>query len=88
MTDNQAVEYLTLVDRKLQILLNSGINWKPEYGSEMKKIDARLAELRPLIDAEYERREKKNEAAEKADAGAEETDCCRRAGSGKVVGNA
>lgn len=59
MTDKQVVEYLTLVDRKLQILTNSGISWKPEYGSEMKKIDARLAELRPLVDAEHERREKK-----------------------------
>lgn len=81
MTDKQVLEYISLVDRKLQILLNSGIHWKPEYEAEMKKIDARLAELRPLVDAEHERREKKNETAEKADAGAEETDCCRRAGS-------
>lgn len=58
MTDKQVLEYMTLVDRRVQILLNSGIHWKPEYEAEMKTIDAKLAELRPLVDAEHERRNK------------------------------
>lgn len=61
MTDAQIVEYISLVDRSIQILINSGINWKPEYTVEMEAIDKRLAELRPLVDAEHEKREMKNE---------------------------
>lgn len=52
MTDQQVVRYLTLVDRKLQILLDSGVNYKPEYAEEMEAIDKEIAELRPLIEQE------------------------------------
>lgn len=50
MTDKQVVEYIDLVNRRLQILINSGVNWKPEYAKEMKQIDARIAKLYPLVE--------------------------------------
>lgn len=59
MIDKQVLEFLSLVDRRLQILLNSGVYWKPEYEAEMQAIDARLAELRPLVEKEHERRNKR-----------------------------
>lgn len=65
MTDAQVVEYISLVDRRLQILINSGINWKPEYEAEMRAIDKRLAELKTLVDAEHERREYAHDTADK-----------------------
>nr|DAD95048.1 MAG TPA: hypothetical protein [Siphoviridae sp. ctGfF74]DAN01977.1 MAG TPA: hypothetical protein [Caudoviricetes sp.] len=52
MTDQQVVRYLTLVDRKLQILLDSGVNYKPEYAEEMEAINKEIAELRPLVEQE------------------------------------
>ena len=52
MTNQQVVRYLTLVDRKLQILLDSGIYYKPEYAEEMEAIDKEIAELRPLVEQE------------------------------------
>ena len=48
MTDQQVVRYLTLVDRKLQILLD----YKPEYAEEMEAINKEIAELRPLVEQE------------------------------------
>lgn len=50
MTDKQVLEYIDLINRKLQILTNSGVNWKPEYAEEMKQIDARIAKLYPLVE--------------------------------------
>ena len=52
MTDKEVLQYLRLVDRKVDILANySGVDWKPEYEEELKKIDQELAELRNMIDA-------------------------------------
>ena len=50
MQDEEVCRYLKLVDRRLFILTHSGINWKPEYGSEMEAIDRELAGLRVMID--------------------------------------
>ena len=57
MTEKEVLRYLSLVDRKLTIYLNSGINWKPEYEEELVSIDKELEQLRILIDAEHARRE-------------------------------
>lgn len=57
MTGKEVNRYLSLVNRRLVILLNSGIDWKPEYGPELEEIDRELAALRPLIDEEDEHRE-------------------------------
>lgn len=50
MTDKQVIEYIDLIHRRMQILINSGVSWKPEYADEMKRIDARIAELYPLVE--------------------------------------
>ena len=56
MTTNQIHRYLELSARMLEIMLNSGINWKPEYEAELKAIKMELHELRPLVDAEHEKK--------------------------------
>lgn len=56
MAEKEVLRYLFLVDRKLTILLNSGINWKPEYEDELKSIDMELVRLRKLVDAEHIKR--------------------------------
>ncbi len=38
LKDNDIIRYLELVDRKLSIE-TSGINWKPEYESELEYIN-------------------------------------------------
>lgn len=55
MTDNQIHRYLDLSARMLELLL-CGINWKPEYVAELEAIKAELHELRPLVDAEHEKK--------------------------------
>lgn len=56
MTQNEILRYLHLVDRKLT-LLTSGIQWKPEYGEELKNIEKELSGLRILVDKEHRKRE-------------------------------
>lgn len=56
MTGNDISRYLYLVDRKLKILVNSGVNWKPEYEDELQQIDKELSKLRVLVDAEHAKR--------------------------------
>lgn len=56
MTDKQVIEYIDLIHRRMQILINSGVSWKPEYADEMKRIDARITELLPLVEAERKRK--------------------------------
>lgn len=46
MTTNQIVRYTTLVKRRSELLLCSGISWKPEYEKELQGIDTELTELR------------------------------------------
>lgn len=56
ISDDQIVKYLELVERRLFILLHSGVDWKPEYESELATINQELADLRPLVEQEHERR--------------------------------
>lgn len=56
MSEKEVNRYLKLVDRRLFILVHSGIDWKPEYGPELDAIDKELAGLRKLVDREHERR--------------------------------
>lgn len=60
MTDKQVRRYIELVNRRTWLLIHSGIEWKPEYTEEIKRIDKELAELRPLVDQEHEKRLKKS----------------------------
>lgn len=56
MTDKEICRYLELVDRRLFILVHSGINWKPEYAEELEAIDRELEELKKVVDSEHEKR--------------------------------
>ena len=56
MSGKEVNRYLALLDRKLFIVAQSGVEWEPEYGPEMEAIDQELAELRKLVDQEHERR--------------------------------
>lgn len=46
MTTNQLVRYTALVKRRSELLLCSGISWKPEYAKELQGIDMELTRLR------------------------------------------
>ena len=46
MTVNQIAEYTALLDRRVFILLHSGISWKPEYEGELQELNRKLQELR------------------------------------------
>lgn len=59
MTEKQVSKYIALMDRRLFILLHSGIDWKPEYKQEMQHIDEELMKLRPLVEQEHKRKENK-----------------------------
>lgn len=56
MSGKEINRYLTLVSRRLFIVAHSGVDWRPEYGAELKTIDKELAELKKLVDREHERR--------------------------------
>ena len=46
MTVNQIARYTALVKRRSEILLHSGVNWKPEYSEELMNIDRELTVFR------------------------------------------
>ena len=56
MNASEINRYLELVDRRLFILVHSGVDWQAEYATELEAIDKELAELRKLVDREHERR--------------------------------
>lgn len=56
MSEQQILRYLHLIDRRLYIILNSGINWQPEYSTELDAIDRELMELREMVDSARIRR--------------------------------
>lgn len=56
MTQDDVLRYLSLVDRRLEIVLHSGIDWNPEYGPELDEIDQELSRFRNMIDQEHARR--------------------------------
>ena len=59
MTEKDVSRYLELVSRRLFITLHSGIEWQPEYATELNAIDQELTQLRNLVDAEHVRKEKR-----------------------------
>lgn len=61
MDDCDILRYLCLVGRRADIMMHSGIGWKPEYGSELEAIDGELAGLRELADQEHRERRHKAE---------------------------
>ncbi len=63
MTEKEVIRYLSLVDRKLTIYTNSGVNWMPEYEKELADIDKELAQLRILVDTEHAKKPKQGENA-------------------------
>ena len=56
MTAEQVQRYIQLASRKEYILAKSGVAWLPEYEGELQQINKELALLRPLVDAEHNRR--------------------------------
>lgn len=46
MTINQIARYTALVKRRSELLLCSGISWKPEYAEELRVIDTEITGLR------------------------------------------
>lgn len=61
MTDKQILRYLQLIDRRLDIALHSGVDWKPEYGPEIIQIEKELTELRRLVDQAHGEEEVRQE---------------------------
>lgn len=51
MSEQQVLRYLQLVDRRVHIIINSGIGWKPEFVPELEEIDREIAGLRKVIEA-------------------------------------
>lgn len=56
MGEKEINRYLALVGRRLFILTHCGVDWRPEYETEMAAISKEIAELRKLVDQEHERR--------------------------------
>ncbi len=46
MLEIQIVRYTKLIKRRSELLLCSGISWRPEYAEELRSIDMELTELR------------------------------------------
>ena len=59
MTEKEVGRYLELIDRRLYILNHSGIDWQPEYGPELDRINRKLTELREAVEAEHARRKER-----------------------------
>lgn len=54
MTQEQVLRYLDLVDRRLFIVMHSGVDWKPEYEKELADIDKEISYFRKIINSAYE----------------------------------
>lgn len=65
MTAEEVNRYLDLVNRRLYILVHSGIDWKPEYEAEMQRIDQELAEMQPIVEQARKEKEQRHMRAEK-----------------------
>lgn len=55
MSEHQILRYLELLDRRLYIILHSGLDWKPEYETELEEIDKELVELRKVVDTAHKK---------------------------------
>ena len=63
MTDKEVCRYMELMDRRVLIIMHSGISWKPEYGPELEAIDRELARLRALVDQAHEQKKQPAQSA-------------------------
>lgn len=50
MIIKQIARYTALIKRRSELLLCSGISWKPEYEKELQGIDKELTELRKELE--------------------------------------
>lgn len=50
MSEKEVCRYLELVDRRLFIVIHSGIDWQQEYGPELEAIDEELSGLKTLVE--------------------------------------
>ncbi len=64
VTNDQVVKYLTLLDQKVRITAHSGVEWRPEYSTELMEIDKALSELRSTINEERVKSDNANENGE------------------------
>lgn len=60
MNKHDVSKYIDLLHRRTFILLHSGIDWKPEYETELQQLNQELALLRPLVDQEHSRKVRNN----------------------------
>ena len=61
MTAEEVLRYIQLASRKMYILTHNGTEWLSEYEEELQQINQELALLRPLVDAEHDRRRERKE---------------------------
>lgn len=60
MNKHDVSKYIDLLHRRTFILLHIGIDWKPEYEAELRRINQELALLRSLVDQERSRKVRNN----------------------------
>ena len=60
MNKHDVSKYIDLLHRRTFILLQSGIDWKPEYEAELQQINQELDLLRSLVDQEHSRKVRNN----------------------------
>ena len=60
MNKHDVRKYIDLLHRRTFILLHSGIDWKPEYETELQQINQELDLLRSLVDQEHSRKVRNN----------------------------
>lgn len=60
MNKHDVSKYINLLHRRNFILLHSGIDWKPEYEAELRRINQELAFLQSLVDQEHSRKARNN----------------------------
>lgn len=75
ITDSQVLRYIDLVDRRVFIIMHSGIDWKPEYEQELVDIDREISSLRRLIDS-AEGQESEGQKPEEAEDSSSVLDTC------------
>ena len=60
MNKHDVSKYIDLLHRRTFILLHSGIDWKPEYETELQQINQELDLLRSLVDQDHSRKVRNN----------------------------
>ena len=60
MNKHDVSKYIDLLHRRTLIQIHSGIDWKPEYETELQQINQELDLLRSLVDQEHSRKVRNN----------------------------